>query len=322
MIQSNVPHISVCIPTFNAAAYLRQAIESVLLQKYQNFEMVIIDNYSTDETVKLIEELIKKSNGRIRFYKNDRNIGLVGNLNRCLEYARGTYIKFLMADDILLPSCLEQMAAGLDTYQSVVLVTSSRLIIDEHGRELTTCCYSNKNVVVSGKQVITECLFKGNHIGEPTAVMFRRSDIKRGFSEDFKQLTDLEMWFYILEHGDMLNIPEPLSVIRWHAGQLTNANVKSSILVEDNVKLFELFRYKSYIKSAFILVLQHKLLMSLRLWRSRKYLPEKRRKFITRHYSSHFAYYGLAPMMSLTLYLVRTIKRKFGSLLNNELSLK
>ena len=153
MNYSIITQISVCIPTYNCAEYLRQAVDSVLLQSYQNLEIVIVDNCSTDETVTLVEEIISSSSRDIQFYKNDRNIGMVSNLNRCLELARGAYIKFLMADDILLPGCLEEMAIGLDTNKDISLVACGRLIIDELGSEQAINRYSKKNVVIPGKQV-------------------------------------------------------------------------------------------------------------------------------------------------------------------------
>ena len=164
MIDTNIPKVSVCIPAFNAADYLRQAVESVLGQDYQDYEIVIVDNCSTDNTGSLVSELQQLSNGRIRFYQNDHNIGLVGNLNRCLEYAKGSYIKFLCADDLLLPGCLDQMAAALDLHQSVKLVSCGRLVIDMYGNKLVTKRYVSGDSIVRGKQVITRCFFCGNYI--------------------------------------------------------------------------------------------------------------------------------------------------------------
>ena len=306
MTLSNMPNLSVCIPTFNCAEYLRHAVESVLVQSYQNLEIVIVDNCSTDHTVTLVEELIKKSSGNIRFYKNDRNIGLVGNLNRCLEYAQGTYIKFLMADDLLLPGCLEQMAIGLDTYKSVTLVASGRLIIDEHGCKLTISRYSNTNIVVHGKQVITECLFGSNYIGEPTAVMFRKSDLKGRFREDLPQVVDMDMWFRLLEEGDLLYMGEPLCAIRQHAGQMTHANIQAGALVEDNIKILEAYAQKSYLQTTWFLMLQHKLLMTYRVWISRKFISDAKRDMVLDRYASKSAYM-LMPAVGLALRLKKRI---------------
>lgn len=306
MIDTNTPKVSVCIPAFNAADYLRQAVESVLAQDYQDYEIVIVDNCSTDHTANLVSELQQLSNGRVRFYQNNRNIGLVGNLNRCLEYAKGAYIKFLCADDMLLPGCLNKMAAGLNLHPSVKLVSCSRLIIDMYGNKLGTRRYVAGDNIVGGKQVITKCLFGGNYIGEPTAVMFRKTDLKGCFREDMPQLSDMDMWFQLLEQGDLLSLEKPLCAIRSHSAQMTHTNVKSGRLIEDNIKLFETYSQKSYLEATWLLMLRHKLLMTYRVWVSRKSISNEKRKMVLDRYASRLAY-KLMPVVELALRLKERI---------------
>lgn len=302
MIDTNTPKVSVCIPAFNAADYLRQAVESVLEQDYRDYEIVIVDNCSTDHTASLVSELQQLSNGRIRFYQNNRNIGLVNNLNRCLEHAKGAYIKFLCADDMLLPECLEKMATGLDLHPSVKLVSCGRLVIDRYGHKLGTRHYVAGDNIVSGKQVITRCLFGGNYIGEPTAVMFRKTDLKGCFREDMPQLSDMDMWFQLLEQGDLLSLEKPLCAIRSHPAQMTHANVRSGRLIEDNIRLFETYAQKSYLEATRLLRLQHKLLMTYRVWVSRKSISGETRKMVLDRYASRSAY-ALMPVVELALHL-------------------
>lgn len=306
MVNSNAPKVSVCIPAFNAADYLRQAVESVVGQNYRDFEIVIVDNCSTDHTESLVSELQQLNNGRIRFYQNDHNIGLVGNLNRCLEYAKGAYIKFLCADDMLLPECLEKMAAGLDLHPSVKLVSCGRLVIDMYGHKLGTRHYMAGDNIVGGKQVITRCLFGGNYIGEPTAVMFRKADLKGCFREGMPQLSDMDMWFQLLEQGDLLSLEKPLCAIRSHPAQMTHANVKSGRLIEDNIKLFETYSQKSYLEATWLLMLQHKLLMTYRVWVSRKSISDETREMVLHRYASKLAY-TLMPVVGLAFRLKERI---------------
>ena len=117
----STPKVSVCIPTFNGASYVGATIDSVLKQNFQDFEIVIVDNCSTDHTEAIVKEHLLLSE-KIIFYKNEQNIGMAENFNKCLEYARGEYIKYLCADDLLLPGCLEQMVNGLDAHPEVSLV--------------------------------------------------------------------------------------------------------------------------------------------------------------------------------------------------------
>ncbi len=302
----NIPKVSVCIPTFNGANYLCQAVESVLAQNYQDFEIVIVDNCSTDQTVIVVEDLQKKNNRRIRFYKNDRNLGLVGNFNKCLEYAQGSHIKFLCVDDVLLPGCLEQMVAALDAHQSVTLACSSRLIVNETGEELGLKQYPSQDIIIRGSKAITRCLFGKNYIGEPTAVMFRKSDLTSRFREDLPQLVDMEMWFRLLEQGDLLKIKDPLCAIRLHSEQMTHANSKSGKSIEDRIKLFDDYSQKAYLEITPLLVMLHKLRMSYRVWIYRESISDDRRKIILDRYASKLAYM-LMPVVWLALSLKKRI---------------
>ncbi|MHB8544477.1 MAG: glycosyltransferase family 2 protein [Leptospirales bacterium] len=289
-----------CIPVYNGARYVRQAIESVLNQRVRDSEIVIVDNASTDATVAIIEDLAKRDTGHIRFYQNECNIGLVANLNKCLEYARGAYIKFLCADDLLLPGCIETMARVLDRQQSVTLVGCTRLTIDEDGQQLGSRRYPDRGTVISGPEAITRCLFGGNFIGEPTAVMFRRGQTDGGFQADMPQLSDMDMWFRLLEHGTFYALEEALCAIRLHSGQVTHTHIMSDVLVQDNVKLFEAYSRKTYIRPTFRGTVQHKLLMAYRTWVSRKYISDENRRIILKNYSSTWIY-RLMPLAWLIL---------------------
>jgi len=313
MSRSNTPKVSICIPTFNNANYLYQAVESVLKQNYQDFEIVIVDNYSIDDTVTLVEGLQKKGDGRIRFYKNDRNIGLAGNFNKCLEYAHGAYIKFLCSDDVLLPGCLEKMVAALDAHQSVTLVCSGRLTISGIGEKLKFKQYPSTDVIIRGSNATTKCLFGKNYIGEPTAVMFRKRDLTGHFRDDLPQLMDMEMWFQLLEQGDLLKIEGPLCAIRSHSGQMTHTNKKTGKLIDDNVKLFDEYSQKSYLEITLLLVLKHKMLMTYRVWISREFIADSKKKMILEQYASKLAYMFMplvGPMVGYSISLEKWVTRR------------
>ena len=105
------PIVSVCIPTYNGSQFLKECIESILAQTFSNFELLIIDDRSSDNTIDLAEEYATRDS-RIKVTINTQNLGLVGNWNRCLEIARGEWIKFVFQDDLLAPECLEKMLAA------------------------------------------------------------------------------------------------------------------------------------------------------------------------------------------------------------------
>jgi glycosyltransferase involved in cell wall biosynthesis len=307
----NKPKVSICIPTFNSENYLREAIESALRQNDQDLEIVIVDNCSTDHTGALVKDFQKRGDRRIRFYKNDRNIGLVGNFNKCLEYAKGEYIKFLCSDDLLLPECIERMAAALDAHQSVSLVCSGRLFLNRHGEKLDFKKYSSAETIIRGSSATTRCLFGKNYIGEPTAVMFRKRDAGRYFREDLPQLMDMEMWLHLLEQGDLLNIGAPLCTIRLHPGQMTHTNIESGKLIDDNVKLFDEYSEKSLLEITPLLMVKRRMLMTYRVWVSRKFIPDSKKQMILERYASK-SVYMLMPLVgsavSLSQYVMRRMR--------------
>jgi glycosyltransferase involved in cell wall biosynthesis len=294
-----LPKISVCIPVKDGGAFLPLAVESVLAQARDDFELVIADNCSTDGTAAWVEQLAAKRSF-VRFYKNSSNIGMAANFNVCLRHAKGEYIKFLCADDLLLPNCLQQMACALDCAPHVALVVGGRRLIDESGRIIVTQRYTKQDVVVPGTEVINRCIFGTNYIGEPSAVMFRRGMAERGFQEAFSQLVDLEMWFHLLERGMMMGLADELCAIRRHPGQLSVENIRSGALVEDNIRLFMRYGKKPYVKNTFFNRTMRNMRVAHRVWICRGSMTVKKRNHFLESYSSRLLYHCLvAPLGGL-----------------------
>lgn len=304
------PKVSICIPTYNGAGYISGALDSVFQQKYQDFEVIIVDNCSADQTEALVAELSSQSE-KIRFFRNEQNIGLAGNFNKCLEYARGEYIKYLCVDDLLLPDCLERMVAGLDAHPTVSLVCGGRLSINESDQPFGLRRYSSRQEIIPGYKVISRCLFGGSFIGEPTAVMFRKSDMLVQFRDDLPQLMDLEMWFRLLEGGELLSIETPLCAIRFHEAQMTRKNIKLGKLIDDNVRFFDEFSKKPYLEVTPWLVIRHKLLMTYRVWVSKESITRKERQYILGRYGIHYLYFFM-PIIASVVELKKKLTRIMG----------
>ncbi len=261
----NRPLVSVCIPSYNYSNYISSAIESVLLQTYQNFELIIVDDYSTDNTNQIIEKYLTQDK-RIQFYKNTSNLGMVENWNLCLKKTTGEYVKILGADDLLERSCLEKSVAVLDENPGVSLVSCARLLIDKDAKPIKTVAYADKFQILAGKQVINNCFFTANLIGEPTAVLFRKKDSLRGFNPSYRQLTDLEMWFSLLEKADFAFIPEALCKFRVHQDQATKSNVQTLTFLDDELLLFRDYLGKDYIGDSFINRQRWKFKLCFTIW--------------------------------------------------------
>ncbi len=213
---SKPPKISVCIPVYNGAEFLNIAIDSVLNQTEKDFEIIIVDNQSTDNTVALIKAY---SDSRIKLFMNDSNIGMIPNWNKALSYASGEYIKILPADDMLYPECLALQSTILDkdTERRISLVCAARHIINDAGKILFTRKFSNRKQELTNYQAFNKVISSGgNIVGEGGAVMFRREILQKTgpFNSTIFYLLDLDQWFKILLHGNLYVLPNVLSAFR------------------------------------------------------------------------------------------------------------
>jgi glycosyltransferase involved in cell wall biosynthesis len=232
--------ISVLIPTYNYAHYLDETIQSVLGQSFKDFELIIVDNYSTDNT----EELVRKylTDKRVFYYKNPKNLGLVGNWNQCLTYANADYIKFVCADDKIHPEMLAKFYSVMELYPNVSLLTCYKQLFDGQPW-LVELPFQH---VQEGKKVIYHTMTTKSWIGEPTSVMFRKSNLHLGnFKPEYILHVDWEMWNRQLTMGDCYIIPEPLAFVRAHATQNTKTSIDRACFEEYSMAKL-LFEYPGF----------------------------------------------------------------------------
>ncbi|MGH2354710.1 MAG: glycosyltransferase family 2 protein [Chloroflexota bacterium] len=127
------PHVSVCIPTYNRSGYLRAALDSALAQTYRDFELLVVDNGSTDDTAAVVAGYAAQDR-RVCYRRNPRNLGVVGNWNRCLALAQGAYIALLHDDDLWLPTTLQTLVGALDAHPAAGFAYGVAEEIDDTGR--------------------------------------------------------------------------------------------------------------------------------------------------------------------------------------------
>lgn len=221
------PMVSVCVPVYNGADSIGRSIDSVLAQTYTDFECVVVDNNSADATIARVQAY---SDPRIRIVRNQTNLGMVGNHNRCLGVARGQLIQFVHADDWLLPDCLEKLVPMFD-HDNVGLAFAPRRVVtpDKAWKARYGRLEGNLRPLVKfndGAELIRRYLAAGadgNPIGEPTSVMVRRETLLAagGFRPQVPQLQDIDAWLRMLTRSDAGFLEEELTV-RWHhAGTAT-----------------------------------------------------------------------------------------------------
>jgi len=238
------PKVSVLITAYNYANYISEAIQSVLNQTFRDFELIIVDNQSTDNTVDIVNEFIQKDN-RVKLIVNKTNIGAYRNYNEALLHANGKYIKILNADDKFHPEILEKFVKILDENESISLVTSHRQEFQDSTKIIATDFHGLQN----GKEMILLALSKLNFIGEPTTVMFRRNNLNVGlFDTSLIFFADLDMWLRILSIGDLYIIDEVLSYVRKH-----NLQGTQELRNHSNKSVFIALQWPEYIRHSILM---------------------------------------------------------------------
>jgi glycosyltransferase involved in cell wall biosynthesis len=232
------PIVSVCIPTYNGSQFLRECIDSTLSQTFVDFEILIIDDQSSDNTVDIAKEYAAKDS-RIEVAINPQNLGLVGNWNRCIEIARGEWIKFVFQDDLLDPECLEKMMVAT-AFGKPIIYCDRNFIFESQTPEVTKQEYLSHlsvqhvfgdTVEVSALQY-AEVALKNigvNFVGEPTSLMFHRSVFYQfgSFNPHLIMICDFEFYTRIAIHTGIVRVPEVLASFRVH-GKAASANSKDN----------------------------------------------------------------------------------------------
>ena len=244
-----IPKVSIVIPVYNREDLIEEAIKSALNQTYTNFEIVVVDNRSTDKTWKIIQKLAGKFI-EIKAFQNETNIGPVKNWLEGIQLAQGEYIKILFSDDLLFSDCVSSMVAQMN--DKVAFVSCSPAIGKHPGGAIARYRFSRfkQTSSLSSQKFITDTLLAFGGLVSPGAAMFRKTDLISTFTEDidyeigesFSYLgagPDVLMFLKIsLKYQKIFWINRPLVFFRDHPGSatkkaLTNRlfDIKTSYLV-------------------------------------------------------------------------------------------
>lgn len=228
---SGRPAVSICLPVFNGGRFLRESLECIFAQTFDDFEVLISDDCSSDNTRQVLEEHAL-SDKRVKYWLNEERLGLFANYNKCMQLASAPVIKLFAQDDLWNSQILEKQHNLLTTRKDVALVACRREVIDGNGARAQDCFQPvglvdilGDKEVYRGKDVMKACIDPLiNLIGEPSAVMFRSTSRGAGFHTVFKHIGDLEYWLRILAGGDFGLINEPLAKFRSHEYSATADN--------------------------------------------------------------------------------------------------
>jgi glycosyltransferase involved in cell wall biosynthesis len=253
--------ISVCVPIYNGALYIRDAIHSILNQTVIPHEIIVSDSGSSDGSENIVREEARQAQAKLIILPT-KTPGMVANWNATIRAASGKYIKFLFQDDLLHANCLEEMVKVAESDKRIGLVFSQRKLLIEpsaEGDAFTTWLLKYQNLsaalgelktsqpgasLLRSQNLLHEPL---NKIGEPTAVLIRTSVLREVglFNEKMRQLVDMEMWVRIMAVSHVGYISKPLASLRVHPRRASNRHAAEEIHRFEHDYLFDALRMPS-----------------------------------------------------------------------------
>jgi glycosyltransferase involved in cell wall biosynthesis len=174
--------VSILIPVYNRENLIKETVNSGLSQIYENIEIIIVDNQSTDSTWKILEKLSLQDN-RIRIFQNDTNIGPVRNWKRCIDEASGEYGKILWSDDLIAPEFLEETVPFLDSNDVGFVFTGTEIFTDGADKK-SSHYFIGETGVYDSETYIDGVLFNGQYPVSPGCSLFRLKDLKENILVD------------------------------------------------------------------------------------------------------------------------------------------
>lgn len=289
---SSLPLVSVIIPTYNAEDFVIESIESVLNQNYDNLEVIIIDDCSTDNTQQIITDYFNNRNlPQVKLFFNEVNLGITKNCNKCLAACSGKYVVMHAGDDIMLQNKILTQVNYLEAHPECTISYHNIEVFDSQTNK-TLYHYNSffRNKARSGD---VKVLIKYGCICGGCSVTVRRESIPpEGYEERYKDASDWPLWINMLMNGGEIHyIDQVLSRYRRHANNITG-NDKAYVIKDPLLFLSNLIvdhpEYASEIMQGFAITIR-----TLRKRYNYKYY----RKFLWLSMKMHFSFISLSVLM-------------------------
>jgi glycosyltransferase involved in cell wall biosynthesis len=228
--------VSVIIPTYNRARFIREAIESVFGQSFSDFELIVVDDGSKDETAKIVGALV---DSRLNFIRQE-NRGRSAARNRAIALARGRYVAFLDSDDMYLPDKLAQQVDYMDSHPEDGMIYTSAMCIDDDGKPLNSQRY---DAWASGDIYKQVAFFQPVTITLPT-VMVRREvlNVVGEFDEAMDRFEDTDLWRRIAKHYRVGMLVEATCILRTHDDNTLRSQDPAKIVEAIEYYVAKIFR--------------------------------------------------------------------------------
>jgi len=253
------PFVSVVMPVYNAGDFLVEAIESILKQTYKNFEFIIVDDASTDNSWKILKKYRKKDK-RIRIYKIEENVGVSQTVKFAIEKSNGNFLARMDADDIAHPQRLEKEVNYLLKNSQTVAVGTQCLLINKDGKTI------GKKIFPTKFEDIYRYIFTFIPVQQPT-LMINKTKLPKDFEYYYDSMDtaeEMELLFKLFQYGKVENINEKLHYYRLHDKNTSLINLKKTFLLTLLSRIKAIFKYKySPTLSGFLFTLAQSVLILL-----------------------------------------------------------
>ncbi|NLZ60846.1 MAG: glycosyltransferase [Lentisphaerae bacterium] len=225
MPEQNAPKVSVLMPTYNSAEYMQEAVKSILTQSYTNFEFLVVDDASADDSWEILQKMARQDR-RLKIFRQRKNCGVARSRNFLFEHISpaSEFIAIMDSDDRSHPERLSRQVAFLQSRPDLYGVGSSLDIINEAGDLTGHRCYE-----CSAQKILSSSI-AANPFAHPS-LLFRRSLLERvgQYDESFRSCEDYDFIMRVLEHHLMANLPERLLQYRISAKQWKQTHLKDSL---------------------------------------------------------------------------------------------
>jgi glycosyltransferase involved in cell wall biosynthesis len=241
-----MPKVSVIIPNYNHASFLRQRIDSVLNQTFQDFEVIILDDCSTDDSINVIE-LYRIHPKVTHIIYNKKNSGSAfKQWVKGIEISQGKYIWIAESDDWAENNLLEALLYPLESNEALGIAYGNSNWVDDKNVLKKSLSIYQSTFQKNGKQEIIEKLLKYNTIQNASACLIRKEMALKSLSgiENFKACGDWYFYINVLKKSDLYYTAEILNNFRWYRDNTSNNSIKSGLNIKEGFKIVKSFNYR------------------------------------------------------------------------------
>lgn len=246
----NNPLVSIIIPNYNHAQYLSQRIESVLNQTYKNYEVIILDDNSSDNSKDIIEKYRSYSQIKHIVYNTTNSGSTFKQWEKGFNIAKGELIWIAESDDFCDKDMLEKLVNQFMIYESLSIVYCSSQFVNSKGEKIPPICNtSDKSRFYTGVDFIKQKMLFGNSIWNASSAIFKKDialEIEKSYI-DYKAAGDRLFWIKLAEQGNVLHIKTPKNYFRQHLNKVSPKRILDGTTSFENYNIFNYTYKKKYV---------------------------------------------------------------------------